>query len=61
MRTLQPRTLSNSEVIRSAATVLDAHENLPREWQVELLRRFMALSPTDEYPLKDPKQLDLFK
>lgn len=61
MRTLQPRTLSNSEFIRTAATVLDAHENLPREWQVELLRRFTALAPTDEYPLKDPQQLDLFK
>ena len=61
MRTLQPRTLSNSEFIRIAADELDAHDNLPRQWQVELLRRFMALAPTDEYPLKDPQQLDLFK
>ena len=61
MRTLQPRTLSNSELIRMAADELAVLENMPREWQVELLRRFMALSPTDEYPLKDPQQLDLFK
>jgi hypothetical protein len=61
MQTLQPRTLSNSELIRIAADELDAHDNLPRQWQLELLRRFMALAPTDEFPLKDPQQLDLFK
>ena len=61
MQTLQPRTLSNSELIRIAADELDAHDNLPRQWQLELLRRFMALVPTDEFPLKDPQQLDLFK
>ena len=61
MQTLQPRTLSNSELIRIAADELDAHDNLPRQWQLELLRRFMALTPTDEFPLKDPQQLDLFK
>ncbi len=61
MQTLQPRTLTNSELIRIAADELDAHDNLPRQWQLELLRRFMALAPTDEFPLKDPQQLDLFK
>ena len=61
MRTLQPRSLSNSELIRIAADELDSHNNMPREWQLELLRRFMALAPTDEYPLKDSQQLDLFK
>ena len=61
MQTLQPRTLSNSEFIRIAADELDAHDNMPRQWQVELLRRFMALAPSDKFPLKDPRQLDLFK
>jgi len=61
MQTLQPRPLTNSELIRIAADELDAHDNLPRQWQLELLRRFMALAPTDEFPLKDPQQLDLFK
>ena len=61
MRTLQPRTLSNSELIRIAADELDSHDNLPRQWQLELLRRFITLTPTDEFPLKDPQQLDLFK
>jgi hypothetical protein len=53
--------MSNSELIRIAADELDAHDNMPRQWQVELLRRFTALAPTDEFPLKDPQQLDLFK
>jgi hypothetical protein len=61
MQTLQPRTLSNSELIRIAADELDSHDNMPRQWQLELLRRFTALAPSDEYPLKDSKQLDLFK
>jgi len=61
MQTLQPRTLSNSELIRIAADELAVLENMPREWQLELLRRFMALAPSDEYPPKDPQQLDLFK
>jgi hypothetical protein len=53
--------MSNSELIRIAADELDAHDNMPRQWQVELLRRFTALAPSDEYPLKDAQQLDLFK
>jgi len=61
MQTLQPRTLSNSELIRIAADELDSHNNMPREWQLELLRRFTALAPSDEYPPKDPQQIDLFK
>ena len=61
MRPLQPRTLSNSEFIRIAADELDAHDNMPRQWQLELLRRFTALAPSDEFPLKDPRQLNLFK
>jgi len=61
MQTLQPRTLSNSELIRIAADELAVLENMPREWQLELLRRFTALAPSDEYPPKDPQQLDLFK
>jgi hypothetical protein len=61
MRPLQPRTLTNSELIRIAADELAVLENMPREWQLELLRRFTALAPSDEFPLKDPQQLDLFK
>lgn len=60
MSRIQPRTLSNKEFIRLAANALDCGEELPREWQIELLRRFMKLAPLDEYPTKDDRQLDLF-
>ena len=60
MQTLQPRTLSNSELIVHCANILDS-EDLPLAYQQELLRRFAALAPTDEFPPRDPKQLDLFK
>lgn len=60
MSRIQPRTLSNKEFIRLAANSIDCGEDLPREWQIELLRRFMKLAPLDEYPTKDDRQLDLF-
>lgn len=60
MSRVQPRTLSNNEFIRLAANALDCGEELPRDWQVELLRRFMMIAPIDEHPLQDPRQLDLF-
>jgi hypothetical protein len=59
MSSLQPRTLSNSEFIRYCAIDLDG-KGLSLEWQAELLRRFVAVAPTDEYPVKDDRQLDLF-
>jgi hypothetical protein len=33
---------------------------MPKEWQKELLRRFVALSPTEEHPFIDPNQQNLF-
>jgi hypothetical protein len=60
MQTLQPRTLSNSELINRCAIILDT-EDLPSAYQHELLRRFTALAPLDEFPPRDEKQLDLFK
>jgi len=60
MQNLQPKALSNSELIRYCAQILE-HEDLPAAYQQELLRRFTALAPLDEFPPIDPKQLDLFK
>jgi hypothetical protein len=40
--------------------MIDSNQNLPIDWQTELLRRFMALAPLDEFPPKDDRQLDLF-
>lgn len=60
MSRVQPRTLSNKEFIRLAANALDCGEELPMNWQIELLRRFMSVAPLDEYPTRDANQLDLF-
>lgn len=60
MQTLQPRTLSNSELINRCALILGT-ESLSLPFQLELLRRFTALAPLDEFPPRDEKQLDLFK
>ena len=40
---------------------LDSQDSMPRQWQVELVRRFVAFVPTDEHKYIDPQQLDLFK
>lgn len=60
MQGIEPRTLSNSELIRLAAMQLDAQDGLYLAWQRELLRRFTALAPLDAFPPKDPAQKDLF-
>jgi hypothetical protein len=33
---------------------------LPKDWQLEVLRRLTVMAPPDEAQLKDAKQLDLF-
>ena len=60
MQVIQPRTLSNSELINHCASLMDTVAELPTAYQIELLRRFTALAPLDEFPSVDPKQLDLF-
>jgi hypothetical protein len=60
MQVIQPRTLSNSELINHCASLMDEVNELPTAYQIELLRRFTALAPLDEFPSIDPKQLDLF-
>jgi len=62
MQDIQPRTLSNAELIRYATIDMDLNpEGMSLSFQVELLRRFNALAPLNEYPPVDPQQLDLFK
>ena len=55
-----PCTLTSNELIDHCAVILDT-EDLPLAYQHELLRRFTALAPSDEFPPSDDKQLDLFK
>jgi hypothetical protein len=60
MQSIQPKNLSNTELIRIAADELDMYGTLPDTWQKELLRRFTALAPANEFPPIDEKQLSLF-
>jgi len=40
MQGIQPRTLSNKELVKYAEMFLDKPEGLPINWQKELLRRY---------------------
>lgn len=60
MQVIQPRTLSNNELITHCAHYMDTVNEMPTAFQIEILRRFTALAPTNEFPAVDPKQLDLF-
>ena len=61
MSALQPRTLSNAELIRYFANYMDNKDfGAPLDWQHELLRRFTAIASDNEWPVKDERQLDLF-
>ena len=59
MHGIEPRTLSNSELIRMASHGIAKVNGLPLDWQYELLRRFTALAPLDEFPPVDTRQLTL--
>jgi hypothetical protein len=41
MQNIQPRTLSDEELVRYYALWLDGDEPIPINWQAELLRRFL--------------------
>lgn len=60
MQGIQPRHLTNEELIRISAQELDSLGSMPPSFQQELLRRFTALHPKDEFPPKDPRQQELF-
>jgi len=60
MQVIQPRTLSNRELVTEIVLSMHNEDGMPLAYQIELLRRFTALAPLDEFPSVDPKQLDLF-
>lgn len=61
MQGIQPRNLSNEELIRFGADELQLLGSMQVDMQTELLRRFTALRPDDKFPPEpDPSQLDLF-
>ena len=61
MSTLRPRALSNQELIKYFAMYVDDNpEGAPVEWQIELLRRFIAVAPEKDLQPRDTNQRDLF-
>jgi len=60
MSRIQPRTLSTQELIHFCADFIQDANGLPKEWQIELLRRITILAPVNEHPAHDSRQRDLF-
>lgn len=57
---IQPRSLTTQELIRFSAELMELDTGLPKEWQLEVLRRLTVMAPPDDSHLKDTRQLDLF-
>jgi len=57
---IQPRTLTTQELIRFSAELIELDTGLPKEWQIELLRRLYVMAPPDDVVIKNAKQLELF-
>ena len=69
MQVIQPRSLSNRELVSHIALTMHNEDGMPLAYQIELLRRFnyyIAISSqesvlgNDTANPHDPKQLDLF-
>jgi hypothetical protein len=60
MQGIQPRPLSNQELIKYAAMLLDKPEGMPIAWQKEVIRRLTVIDPQDAYPYPQAGQRDLF-
>ena len=57
---IQPRSLTTQELIRFSAELMELDTGLPKEWQLEVLRRLTVMAPPDDSHFKDARQLDLF-
>jgi len=61
MSGIQPRTLTNDELIRFSEIYVYRPEGMPIDYQKELLKRFMQADVQDARPYPQNGQLDLFK
>jgi hypothetical protein len=57
---IQPRSLTTQELIRFSAELIELDTGLPKEWQLEVLRRLTVMAPPDGVTTKDVRQLELF-
>jgi hypothetical protein len=61
MSGIQPRTLTDAELVRYADLEVGTKQGLPKEWQEELLRRFADVyEATPKQSKQDDRQLELF-
>ena len=57
---IQPRSLTTQELIRFSAELIELDTGMPKEWQLEVLRRLTVMAPLDDTQLKDARQQELF-
>jgi len=57
---IQPRSLTTQELIRFSAELIELDTGMPKDWQLEVLRRLTVMAPLDDAQLKDARQLKLF-
>ena len=57
---IQPRSLTTQELIRYSAELIELDTGMPKEWQLEVLRRLTVMAPLDDAQLKDARQQELF-
>ena len=57
---IQPRSLTTKELIYFSSEMIELPNGLPKAFQLELVRRLEALTPSDDRLPIDPKQLDIF-
>jgi hypothetical protein len=57
---IQPRSLTTQELIRFSAELMELDAGMPKEWQLEVLRRLTVMAPPDEGVRVDARQLELF-
>ena len=57
---IQPRSLTTQELIRFSAELIELDTGMPKEWQLEVLRRLTVMAPPDEATRTDARQLELF-
>jgi hypothetical protein len=58
---IQPRSLTTQELIRFSAELIELEVGLPKEWQLEVLRRLTVMASPDGNQIKDARQLELFQ
>lgn len=61
MQGIQPRSLSNEELIRHGKDLLHSPSGMPINYQEELLKRFTQADVQQAVPYPQDGQLDLFK